>query len=542
MVEYSKINCKLTNVQLNKFKKAVKSNEGAALRLGIKNFNKDELPHELLLTTRQNTKLREAINNNLATDIKFSKAHIKKLIQSGEFLGKLLSKLAGPLMKVALPLATNVLAPLGLTAAMSAIDGSIQEKIHGSRVKLIIEQEDMNDIMKIIEALENSGILLKGVTKTIENESKQQRGGFLGMPLGTLGNLLTGGKGFMRVGDGIVRAGAGSGSKKNLTLLLPFHPLTNVEISKYYKNEPRFNGVFSRNNLPNKIKKGAYIINLDEYENTGTHWVSLFVKTKYTVYFDSFGVEHIPEEINKFIRSKELGSAVNNDIKSSIFRIQAYDSIMCGYFCIEFINYMLKGKTLLDYTNLFSPNDLKKTIDLLKEYLRMTNIIELTDVNKYRLDEINKIRDYFDNEIKERKYIIKKLNKYLVSFDYLDKIFIALSSSFGTLSIASYASVVGTSAGVTGSSLTLIFTIGTSISKSLLKLTKKRKKKHNKIIVLAKNKLNMIDTLLSSALNDSEISHEEFTNIINEANIYENIKENIKELTIEPSFLKRTTL
>ena len=213
MVEYSKINCKLTNLQLNKLKKAVKSNEGATLRLGIKNFNKDERPHELLLTTRQNTKLRNAINNNLATDIKLSKAQIKKLIQSGGFSVKLLSKLAGPLMKVAMPLAKNVLAPLGLTAAMSAIDGSIQKKIHGSGVKLIIEQEDMND-MKIIEALENSGILLKGVTKTIENETKEQRGGFLGMLLGTLGasllgNLLTGGKGIMREGDGIVRAGDG---------------------------------------------------------------------------------------------------------------------------------------------------------------------------------------------------------------------------------------------------------------------------------------------------------------------------------------------
>ena len=152
---------------------------------------------------------------------------------------------------------------------------------------------------------------------------------------------------------------------------------------------------------------------------------------------------------------------------------------------------------------------LKRTIELLKEYLRMNNI-ELTDVNKYRPDEINRIRDYFNNEIKERKDIIKKLNKYLVSFDYLDKIFITLSASFGTLSIASYASVVGIPAAITGASLTLVFTIGTGISKSLLKLTKKRKKKHNKIIVLAKNKLNMIDTLLSSALNDSEISHEEF--------------------------------
>ena len=185
---------------------------------------------------------------------------------------------------------------------------------------------------------------------------------------------------------------------------------------------------------------------------------------------------------------------------------------------------------------------LKRTIELLKEYLKMNNIIKLTDTaNKYRLDEVNKVRDYFNNEIKERKDIIKKLNKYLVSFDYLDKIFIALSASFGTLSIASSASVVGTPAGIAGSSLTLIFTIGTGISKSLLNVTKKRKKKYNKIIVLTKNKLNILDTLLSSALNDSEISHEEFTNIINEANIYENIKENIKELTIEPSSLERMT-
>ena len=153
----------------------------------------------------------------MVTDIKLSKAQIKKVIQSGGFLGNLLSKLAGPLTKVAMPLAKNVLALLGLTTAMSATDGSIQKKIHGSGVKLIIEEEDIKDIMKIIEALENSGILLKGVTKTIENETREQRGGFLSMLLGTLGasllgNLLTG-KGIIRAGDGIVRAG--EGSKKN---------------------------------------------------------------------------------------------------------------------------------------------------------------------------------------------------------------------------------------------------------------------------------------------------------------------------------------
>ena len=217
MVEYSKINCKLTNLQLNKIKKAVKPNEGLKLRLSTKNFNKDEAPHELLLTTRQNTKLRNALNNNSATDIKLSKAQIKKLIQSGVFLGKLLSKLAGPLMKLAMPLAKNVLAPLGLTAAMSAIDGSIQKKIHGSGIKLIIEEEDMQDIIKFIKEQENSDILLKGVSKRIENEIKEQRGGFLSMLLGTLGasllgNLLTG-KGIIRAGDGIVRPG--EGNKKN---------------------------------------------------------------------------------------------------------------------------------------------------------------------------------------------------------------------------------------------------------------------------------------------------------------------------------------
>ena len=163
------------------------------------------------------------------------------------------------------------------------------------------------------------------------------------------------------------------------------------------------------------------------------------------------------------------------------------------------------------------------------------NNLELEDINKYRLNEINKVKDYFNNGINERKDINKKLNKYIVSFDYLDKIFITLSASFSTLSIASCATVVGLPVGIAGSSLTLIFTISTGINKSILQLTKKRKKKHNKIMTLAKNKLNMIDTLLSSALNDSKISHEEFSNIITEKNMDENIKENKKEIKEEKS-------
>ena len=113
-------------------------------------------------------------------------------------------------------------------------------------------------------------------------------------------------------------------------------------------------------------------------------------------------------------------------------------------------------------------------IKLLKEYLRVNNL-QLTDVNNYRLNEINKTRDYFNNEINERKDIIKKLNKYIVSFDYLGKIFIALSASFSTLSVASYATVVGLPVGIAGSSLTLIFTISTSVNRSLLRVTKKKK-------------------------------------------------------------------
>ena len=141
--------------------------------------------------------------------------------------------------------------------------------------------------------------------------------------------------------------------------MLP-HPLTNFEITKYYENESRFNGVYSRDNLPNKIKDVAYVINLDEYSDIGTHWIALYVKNNDITYFDSFGVEHIPKEIKAFIK--------NRNIKTNIFRIQAYDSIMCGYFCIGFINFMHKGKRLTEYTNLFSTNDFKRNDDTTLNY------------------------------------------------------------------------------------------------------------------------------------------------------------------------------
>ena len=129
---------------------------------------------------------------------------------------------------------------------------------------------------------------------------------------------------------------------------------------KYYENESRFNGVYSRDNLPNKIKDGAYVINLDEHSDIGTYWVALWVNINNVTYFDSFGVKHIPKEIKTFTKNK--------NVKTNIFRIQAYDSIMCGYFCIAFIDFMLKGKSLTEYTNLFSPNDFKKNDDTILNY------------------------------------------------------------------------------------------------------------------------------------------------------------------------------
>ena len=140
---------------------------------------------------------------------------------------------------------------------------------------------------------------------------------------------------------------------------MPLHPITNFEIQKCYQNEPRFNDIYSRENLT-KIKDGAYTINLDEYSDIGTHWVALYVHNNDVTYFDSFGVEHILKEIKAFINNK--------NIKTNIFRIQAYDSIMCGYFCIGFIDFMLAGKTLTEYTNLFSPNNFKKNNDIILNY------------------------------------------------------------------------------------------------------------------------------------------------------------------------------
>ena len=114
-----------------------------------------------------------------------------------------------------------------------------------------------------------------------------------------------------------------------------------------------------------KIKNGAYVINLDEYSDIGTHWIALYVNNKTATYFDSFGIEHIPKEVKKFIG--------NRNIVTNIYRMQNYDSIMCGYFCIGFINYMLMGKSVTDYTNLFSPSNFKRNDVIILNYFVNTH-------------------------------------------------------------------------------------------------------------------------------------------------------------------------
>ena len=246
MTQYNSSNVKLSNSQLNKLKSSIKNETNVVLRIlsnMVSNSNDNtSFPHELLLTKRQVANIRKAFANHSSIDIKLSKTQLSKMIQSGGFLGKLLGPLLKtglPLMKsVIKPLAKSVLIPLGLTAAASAADAGIHKKILGSgrpldlalphnNTTLIISNDEMDDILKIVKSLENSGLLLKGVSEAIQHEAKEQRGGFLSMLLGALGASLLrdilskglSGKGVIRAGKGVIRAGegtirAGYGSKK----------------------------------------------------------------------------------------------------------------------------------------------------------------------------------------------------------------------------------------------------------------------------------------------------------------------------------------
>ena len=232
MTQYNSLNVKLSNSQLKKLKSSIKNETDVVLRISSKMVGDSNdytnFPHELLLTNRQVANIHKAFANHSSIDIKLSKTQLSKMIQSGGFLGKLLGPLLKtglPLMKsVIKPLAKSVLIPLGLTAAASAADAGIHKKILGSgrpvdlapphnNTILTISNDEMDDILKIVKSLQGSGLLLKGVSETIQHEAKEQRGGFLSMLLGTLGASLLGdilskglsGKGVIRAGEGTIR-------------------------------------------------------------------------------------------------------------------------------------------------------------------------------------------------------------------------------------------------------------------------------------------------------------------------------------------------
>ena len=209
------------------------------------------------------------------------------------------------------------------------------------------------------------------------------------------------------------------------------------KVSKYYENDCRFNGVYCGDNLPKKIKDWACVINLDEYADVGTHWIALYNSNIEIIYFASFSVGHVPKEIK--------------NIKTNIFRIQAKNSIMCQYFCTGFIDFILAGKTLIDYTSLFLPYDFIYFLVILK--MNECNSIKLIYIQiwvlaqtKFRLNEINKFKNSFNSKIQKRKTMSKKLNKYIANFDYFDKI--VLSATSGAISIISFTSVIGVLVGI----------------------------------------------------------------------------------------------
>ena len=218
MTQYNRLNVRLSNSQLNKLKSAIKNETEVVIRLSpnmIGDSNdQTNFPHELLPTGRQVSTIRKAFSKNSSVDIKFWKAQLSKMIQSGGFLSKLL----GPLLKTGLPLIKNVITPLArsvlipleLTAAAAA-DAGIHYILGSGNTTLIISNKDMEDLIKIVKSPEDSGLLLKRVTESVQNEVKEQKGGFISTLLGTLassllGSLLTG-KGIHRAGEGIVRAG-----------------------------------------------------------------------------------------------------------------------------------------------------------------------------------------------------------------------------------------------------------------------------------------------------------------------------------------------
>ena len=172
----------------------------------------------------------------------------------------------------------------------------------------------------------------------------------------------------------------------------------------------------------------------------------------------------------------------NKNIKTNILRTQAYDSIMCGYFCIGFIDFMLAGKKLTDYTNLFFPYDFKNEDNMNEWNINEISKINLSKKTKFRLSEIIRIENYFYQEINQRESYSKKLNKYVTAYDYINKVLIVLSATSGGVSIISFTSIIGAPIGITSASFTLVFSLTTGIAKKLLNVTRKKRKNATKFL------------------------------------------------------------
>ena len=224
-------------------------------------------------------------------------------------------------------------------------------------------------------------------------------------------------------------------------------------------------------------------------------------------------------------------------ITTNIFRIQASDSVMCVYFCIEFIDFILKGKSLTGYTNL-----LKWVKHLIYIYIYIYIYPNLNDQQLFRLNKINETKYYSTADITERELMSKRLSKYIASFDYFGKSLIVLSAASCSISIASFEIVIGTPVGIASANLSIAFSISTGMIKKLLKTTQNRKKKHNKIVVLARSKLNSIKSKISEALISNEISHEDFMTIINKEKNYRELKESIRMMKSQKSHTEKINL
>ena len=302
---------------------------------------------------------------------------------------------------------------------------------------------------------------------------------------------------------------------------MPPHSLTNFEIQSYYQNEPRFNGVYSRKNLTKK-NKGWGIRNKPSW--IGTHWIALFCKKNEIIYFDNSGVEHVSKEMKEFVGNK--------NIKANIFWAQANNSVMCGYFCIGFIDLCQQVKNWLIILVCFLLMIQEKRWYNFDLFQRWMNVIpfdktNLTELTKFGVDKTTEIENFFIEEINQRTSCSKK--KQICSWFWLHRQDFNWFKCNNQRSIYLFVyELCWSSCRNSKCKFSFNFFSNNRNCQKITKYNKKKKKKHDKILMLAKSKLNSIETFISEALINVEISHEEFIAIFKEKDKYEKMKENLR--------------